>query len=61
MEFKDWEPLYKQIINDFKFNMEDDIKSRDTLVKLLERKKTVKVQDLKKLIEGKKVYIFGAN
>jgi len=61
MLYEEWEPIYKKIVKDLNFNIEDDKKTAYVLNKLLEYKKNPsslnKVDDV---INNKEVVIFGA-
>jgi len=38
MYYKDWEPIYKEILDDFNFSIKDDEKSADFLNNKLKKK-----------------------
>ena len=63
MDFDEWEPKYKQILADFGFERAADERSAEYLSGQLEERKgdleAVKTGELKKLLEGKTVYVFG--
>lgn len=63
MEFKEWEPIYQQILLDFNFDENKDLEAASILADLL-RKKGSELADLKPemetIIKDKNVYIFGA-
>jgi uncharacterized Rossmann fold enzyme len=58
MEFKDWEPLYKEILQDFGWSREKDEESAMQLSHLLAGK-TSDISILKKKLEGKDVLVCG--
>lgn len=58
MEFKDWEPLYFEILRDFSWSREKDEEAAKLLSRLLAGK-TDNVSTLKKKIEGKDVLVCG--
>jgi uncharacterized Rossmann fold enzyme len=58
MEFKDWEPLYKEILQDFGWSREKDEESAMQLSRLL-AEKTSDLSILKKKLEGKDVLVCG--
>jgi len=63
MNFEEWEPHYKQIIADFAFNREDDERAAEYLSRTLKEPRAglelVEERLLKRMLEGKTVYIFG--
>jgi len=58
MEFKDWEPLYKEILQDFGWSREKDEEAALQLSRLLAGK-TSDLSILKKTLEGKDVLVCG--
>lgn len=60
MEYNKWKDYYNQILLDFGFSREKDEKSAKLLSKMIEKKNVVKIQELKKIISNKYVYVFGA-
>jgi uncharacterized Rossmann fold enzyme len=58
MEFKDWEPLYKEILQDFGWSREKDEEAAIQLSRLLAGK-TSDLSILKKKLEGKDVLVCG--
>ncbi len=58
MEFKNWEPLYCEILRDFGWSREKDEEAAKLLSRLLSGK-TDNVITLKKMIEGKDVLVCG--
>ena len=60
MLYKDWEPLFEKIAEDFNFQIENEKKAADLLDKLLNKKKLFPIKKLKEMINNKDVVIFGA-
>ena len=60
MFYKDWEPIYEKIANDFNFQIENDKKSAEVLNKLLKKKYLFTVKELEEMITDKEIVIFGA-
>jgi len=60
MFYKDWEPIYRKILEDFNFQVENDKKSADVLNQLLKKRKPFSIKELEDIITGKEVVIFGA-
>ena len=61
MNYKNWEPTYKEILNDFNYSLENDEKAANVLDKILQKKKNiVSISRLKNLIHDKEIIIFGA-
>ena len=60
MFYKDWEPIYKKIAEDFNFHVESDKKAADVLDKLLQKKQLFPLKKLEEMITDKDVVIFGA-
>jgi uncharacterized Rossmann fold enzyme len=61
MEYKDWKPIYKKIINDFNFSLANDINSAKILNNLLKDKDNlISINKLNSLINNKEIIIFGA-
>ena len=60
MFYKDWEPFYNKIAEDFNFKLENDKKAADVLDELLEKKQLFSLKELKEVITDKEVVIFGA-
>lgn len=60
MFYKDWEPIYRKIAEDFNFSMEKEKKAADLLNKILREKKQLSIKKLEELINNKKVVVFGA-
>lgn len=58
MEFKDWEPLYKEILLDFGWSLEKDEEAAIQLSRLLAGK-TSDLSILKKKLEGRDVLVCG--
>ncbi len=61
MELKEWESIYNEIIEDFGFSKEDDLKSALILSNILKNSKNnISLKYVDKLIKDREVYIFGA-
>lgn len=60
MKFKEWEPIYAKIVNDFSFSVENDEKAAGILNKLIEKKNLCSIDKLRQLIKDKEVVVFGA-
>lgn len=60
MDFQEWEKIYKKIVEDFGYDIEDDKKAALLLSKLLKEKKVVEEKEIRKRIEKKEVTICGA-
>jgi uncharacterized Rossmann fold enzyme len=60
MKFQEWEPFYKEILNDFSFSLHDDIKSAEILNSKLENLNICKKEYIQKIIKNKNVIVFGA-
>jgi uncharacterized Rossmann fold enzyme len=60
MIYKNWVPIYNNILKDFYFQKQSDIESAELLNKLLNKKSQVSEIKLKQLIQNKKVVVFGA-
>ena len=60
MIYKNWEPIYKKILKEFKYNEKEDIKSAKIALEISKNMKYISTKDLKKFIEGKIVSICGA-
>jgi len=60
MFYKDWEPIYKKIAQDFNFQVRNDKKAADVLDELLQKKHLFSIKELEELIVAKEVVIFGA-
>ncbi|GFO96413.1 hypothetical protein ig2599ANME_0602 [groundwater metagenome] len=58
MEFKDWEPIYEEILRDFGWSREKDEEAAKLLSSLLAGKTSI-VSILKKKLEGKDVLVCG--
>ena len=58
MNYANWEPIYKEILNDFKYDLNADKKSAQILDNLLSKRQDVNI--LEELIHGKDVVVFGA-
>jgi len=60
MFYKDWEPIYKKISEDFDFSTEKEEQSADLLNKILREKKHLSIKKLEELINNKDAIVFGA-
>lgn len=60
MNFPEWEPIYKQILDDFGFIRKKDEEASKVLAGLLKPNKTLNIQKLFDSIENKNVIIFGS-
>ena len=60
MEFQEWEGIYKEIVKEFGYSIEDDERAAILLSKLLEKKNVVREEEVRRLIEGREVSICGA-
>jgi uncharacterized Rossmann fold enzyme len=60
MDYKDWESIYRKIVEDFHFSVENDEKAADVLNTLLRQKSPMSIDKLNDLIAGKEIIIFGA-
>jgi uncharacterized Rossmann fold enzyme len=60
MDYKKWEPIYKKIIEDFKFQVKRDEEAANILDDLLRNKNVLSTKYLKKTIENKEIFVFGA-
>jgi len=61
MNYKEWKFIYKKIIKDFNFNIEDDENSACILNKFLDNKeKLCSIKKIKNLINDEDIVIFGA-
>jgi len=59
MEFKQWEPIYLDILEDMGFSREEDEHAAIILSRMLNLDNTVDVSVLSKLIAGKRVIVCG--
>lgn len=60
MFYKDWEPIYRKIAEDFNFSIEKEKQAVNLLNKLLEKKNLCSIKKLENLIAGNEVVVFGA-
>ena len=60
MDYKKWEPIYKKIVKDFKFQVKLDEESANILDELLRNKNVLSTKDLRELIENNEIFVFGA-
>ncbi|MDK2912991.1 MAG: 2-amino-4-hydroxy-6-hydroxymethyldihydropteridine diphosphokinase [Methanolobus sp.] len=59
MDFKKWEPVYSEILEDMGFSREEDERAALLLSRMLDPAKTVNVSALRVLIEGRGVLVCG--
>jgi hypothetical protein len=59
MDFGEWQKYYLEIVNQFGFDIGQDVEAAMLLIELVKGKKIVKVDEVRKRIEGKDVYVFG--
>jgi uncharacterized Rossmann fold enzyme len=59
MEFSEWEKYYSQILLDFGYERDKDEESAAVLAELTTGKSLGGIEDLKGLLTGKEVYVFG--
>ena len=59
MDFLEWEPIYKQILHDFKFDRGQDEHAAEVLGRLLKSKKNLSLEKFYEMINNKLIYIFG--
>ena len=60
MYYKEWEPIYKKILDDFNFSIMEDEKSADFLNIILQKNNLYDVKKLENIIKNKEVVVFGA-
>jgi uncharacterized Rossmann fold enzyme len=60
MNFEEWEEIYKKIVDDFGYKIEEDKKAAHILSRLLEEKKRGDKTELTKIIEKNEVTVCGA-
>ncbi len=60
MNYEEWEEFYRKILEDFGFSEEEDIRAGEVLKSLLKSKQRSSLEELQKLIENRRVNIFGA-
>ena len=60
MFYKEWEPIYNKIANEFKFPLKNEEKSAKMLNQLLKNKNLSFLDKLRNLITDKQVVVFGA-
>jgi len=60
MFYKEWAPIYKEIVNDFGFSIKMDKLASSILDELLQEKTLSSKKELKELIFNKEVFVFGA-
>jgi uncharacterized Rossmann fold enzyme len=61
MDFKEWEPIYKEILNDFGFSREEDESSAQLLSEFLKEKgnSVLTLRKLRNIIKDKEVIVCG--
>jgi uncharacterized Rossmann fold enzyme len=59
MDFKEWQKYYLEIVNQFGFDIGQDIEAAMLLIDLVKGKDIVPVDKVEGLIAGKDVYVFG--
>jgi hypothetical protein len=59
LDFKDWEPIYEQIIDDFGFRREEDENAASLLANLLPAISSEYPETLDRLLRGKEVLVCG--
>lgn len=60
MNYPEWEPIYKQILDDFGFEQAEDEAAAVVLKDLLVLKNKISIKELSEIINNKQVHIFGA-
>jgi hypothetical protein len=60
MDYKKWEPIYKKIVKDFKFQVKLEEEAANVLDELLRNKNVLSTKELRELIENNEVFVFGA-
>jgi uncharacterized Rossmann fold enzyme len=61
MFYKEWKSIYKKIVKDFNFNIENDEKAAQVLNALLENRKNLfNVEKFEKLLNKREVVVYGA-
>ena len=60
MYYKEWEPIYKKILDDFNFSLIDDERSADFLNNMLQKNNLYDVRKFGDMIKDKEIIIFGA-
>jgi len=60
MFYNDWEPIYKNIVNDFGYSIKKDKQASDILEELLNNNKLSSIKKLNEMIYNKEVFVFGA-
>ncbi|AEF96340.1 6-hydroxymethylpterin diphosphokinase MptE-like protein [Methanotorris igneus] len=61
MDMETWKEFYNKIMDDFRFDKEKDVESAIILNEIIEKEKNnIDIEEVKKLISGKEVYVFGA-
>ncbi len=60
MQYTEWKPFYDKIKKDLQLNFEKDKDAAEFLNSLLDGKYILPIKEIKKIIENKEVFIFGA-
>lgn len=60
MEFNEWKEYYQKILKDFGYKQEEDEKSALYLSRIVYKENLIETSDLKNMLFGETVYIFGA-
>ena len=61
MKLREWESIYNEIMEDFGFSKEDDLKSALMLSDIIrDIKNNIPLNNMDELIKNKDVYVFGA-
>ena len=60
MIYKNWKPIYYEILKDFNFNRLEDEKTAELLNKLLDDKQLISKDEIKNFIENNEIIVFGA-
>jgi hypothetical protein len=59
MEFRQWEPIYRDVLQDMGFSREEDERAAIILSRMLDKDNIADVSVLRKLIAGKRVIVCG--
>jgi len=59
MEYSEWEKYYEQILLDFGYDGDRDVEAADVLAEVSTGKQLAPIEDLRVLLAGKFVYVFG--
>jgi len=60
MYYKEWESIYKKILDDFNFSLIKDEKSADFLNSILQKNNVYDVKKLENIIKNREIVVFGA-